>query len=97
MTAPSSRDPHTRLPWIPGSDFSEWVDRDGAAVRCTGHLTEQSVDLVLGAVEVLRREGHERVTVDLHAVESVDEAAVAALRDVLPFDCNTTTVVFCVR
>ena len=72
MTATSSHAPRT--------GFSESVHRDDAVVRCAGHLSEQGADLVLGAVEVLRREGHECITVDLHAVESADAAALAALR-----------------
>jgi ABC-type transporter Mla MlaB component len=72
------------------------VDRDGAAVRCAGHLTEQSVDLVLGAIEVLRRHGCERITVDLQAVDRVDEAALAELGRVVPNGCDIATVGFCV-
>ena len=60
-------------PGAPAAGFSESVDREGAMVRCAGHLNEQGVDLVLGAVEVLRREGHQRITLDLHAVESADD------------------------
>ena len=67
-------------PRAPASGFSESVDREDAVVRCAGHLSEQGVDLVLGAVEVLRREGRQRITVDLHAVESADESALAELR-----------------
>ena len=77
MTPPSPRDPGDPQH---RARFSESVNRDDAVVRCTGHLSEQGADLVLGAVEVLRREGHEHITVDLHAVASADETALSELR-----------------
>jgi len=64
----------------PRDGFSESVDRDAAVVRCAGHLSEQGADLVLGALEVLRREGHTHITVDLHAVDSADATALSTLQ-----------------
>lgn len=63
-----------------GPGFFESLDRNSGMVRCTGHLSEQGTDLIRGAVEALRRQGHDRVTVDLHAVHTADEEALAELR-----------------
>ena len=60
--------------------FVEAVDQHRARIDGRGHLTEQAADLIRGAVEMLCRSGHRRITLDLHAVEAADDEAVAALR-----------------
>jgi anti-anti-sigma regulatory factor len=63
-----------------GSHFVEAVDQYSATIRARGHLTEQGADLIRGAVEVLHRSGHHRITVDLHDVRAVDDEALVELR-----------------
>jgi anti-anti-sigma regulatory factor len=67
---------------LPARDtgFSEVVDRRTGAIRADGHLTEQGADLLRGAVLVLHRQGHDRVTLDLEGVLAVDDAGLRALR-----------------
>ena len=62
--------------------FTESVDRTGGRVCSTGGLTTAAVDLLAGTTEQLRRAGHARITVELHAVHAADEAGLSALRAV---------------
>lgn len=60
--------------------FTEVVDQRAGAIRAGGRLTEQGADLLRGAVLVLHRRGHDRVTLDLGGVQAVDAAGLRALR-----------------
>lgn len=73
-TAPAARD--EGLPAL-----SEEIDSDRGSVRVRGHLTVQGADLLRGTVESLRRNGHDRVLLDLGDVHDVDSAGLHDLRD----------------
>jgi hypothetical protein len=62
-----------------GGHFDETLDWDSATIQARGHLTAQGADLIRGAVEVLRRSGRHRITVDLCAVGAADDEALAAV------------------
>ena len=59
--------------------FTESVDWADARVSTSGRLTPAAADLLGGTAELLRRAGHDCVTVELHAA---DDAGIAALRAV---------------
>jgi anti-anti-sigma regulatory factor len=62
--------------------FTESVDWADGRVCTTGRLTSAAADLLAGTAEQLRRAGHARITVELHAVHAADEAGLSALRAV---------------
>jgi anti-anti-sigma factor len=55
------------------------MDQGTGALRVGGHLTVQGADLLRGAVLALQGRGHDRVTLDLEGVQSVDDAGLRAL------------------
>ena len=63
-----------------GCRFAEAVDWSSGTIRAEGRLTVQGADLICGVAEQLHRSGHARVTVDLHDIRAVDDAAIALLR-----------------
>lgn len=63
-----------------GPSFTEVVDQQAGAIQAGGHLTVQGADLVRGAVLALQGRGHDRVTLDLEGVQTVDDAGLRALR-----------------
>jgi anti-anti-sigma regulatory factor len=64
-----------------GPPFSEVVDCARAVIRARGCLTVQSADLLRGTVEVLRRSGHTRITVDLTGLTVAGQDALDLLSD----------------
>jgi anti-anti-sigma regulatory factor len=64
------------------SRFTESVNWTEGRVSTTGQLTSAAADLLGGTAEQLCRAGHAHVTVELHAVDALDDAGLAALRAV---------------
>ena len=56
------------------------VVRPGGHITASGDLTSQGADLLRGAADQLRGNGHSRVVVDLRGLRAADDEAVAALR-----------------
>lgn len=56
------------------------VVRPGGHITASGDLTSQGADLLRGAADQLRGNGHSRVVVDLRGLRTADDDALAALR-----------------
>ena len=66
----------------PAGRFTEFVDWVEGRVHASGPLTPVAADLLAGTAEQLRRAGHERVVVDVHAGHLPDEEELSALHAV---------------
>ena len=59
--------------------FTERVDWVNGRLRTSGPITPLAADLLAGTAEQLRRAGHARVVVDVHAGHPPDEEELIAL------------------
>ena len=57
------------------------VVRPGGHITASGDLTSQGADLLRGTADQLRGHGHALVVVDLRGLRTVDDEALAALRE----------------
>jgi anti-anti-sigma regulatory factor len=73
-------EPESRRQANGGRGLTEVVNGHTGFIRARGYLTVRGADLLRGAVEALHRRGHARVTLDIRAVQEIDDAGLRMLR-----------------